>query len=244
MRIQVLSDIHAEFHADRGTQFIDEYLQPAGVDVLAIAGDMGVGSSLEWSLRRICKRYAKSVVLYVPGNHDFYRNSIDRVLTTLEQLDDSVDNFYLMNNRFLMVNDIPFVGSTLWFPKKKNYKHYSIQLSDFMLIEDFTPRVFDECRESMQFLNWHVSSKAVVITHHLPTHKSVSDKYQGDKLNMFFVCDMEKFIKKRKPRMWIHGHTHDSFNYLLGDTHVVCNPLGYVGRQLNEEFLANMMIDI
>ncbi len=37
----------------------------------------------------------------------------------------------------------------------------------------------------------------------------------------------------------IHGHTHDSFDYVLRGTRVVCNPRGYcryVGRPENVDF--------
>ena len=31
----------------------------------------------------------------------------------------------------------------------------------------------------------------------------------------------------RGPDLWVHGHTHDSFDYVLGWTQVVVNPYGY-----------------
>jgi len=34
--------------------------------------------------------------------------------------------------------------------------------------------------------------------------------------------------------LWIHGHTHDSFDYLVRDTRVVCNPRGYVKHDIQE----------
>ncbi len=30
-----------------------------------------------------------------------------------------------------------------------------------------------------------------------------------------------------KAVLWIHGHTHDSFDYVHNGTRVVCNPRGY-----------------
>ena len=34
----------------------------------------------------------------------------------------------------------------------------------------------------------------------------------------------------------IHGHTHNSFDYSVKGTRVVCNPRGYVGYQLVDGF--------
>jgi hypothetical protein len=35
-------------------------------------------------------------------------------------------------------------------------------------------------------------------------------------------------------QLWIHGHTHDSFDYLLNGTRIVCNPRGYARSGVNE----------
>ncbi|MEO8655932.1 MAG: metallophosphoesterase, partial [Ramlibacter sp.] len=35
-------------------------------------------------------------------------------------------------------------------------------------------------------------------------------------------------------QLWIHGHTHDSFDYRMNGTRVVCNPRGYAKNGVNE----------
>jgi hypothetical protein len=35
-------------------------------------------------------------------------------------------------------------------------------------------------------------------------------------------------------QLWIHGHTHDSFDYRLNGTRVLCNPRGYARDGVNE----------
>ena len=67
----------------------------------------------------------------------------------------------------------------------------------------------------------------VVVTHHLPSRRSVAPQFAGDPLNAFFLCDMERLILARQPLWWIHGHTHHPFDYQLGQTRVVANPRGY-----------------
>jgi Icc-related predicted phosphoesterase len=53
---------------------------------------------------------------------------------------------------------------------------------------------------------------------------------------------MEQMILALNPRLWIHGHTHTSFDYMIGDTRVVANPHGYPGE--NEEFNPSVIVEI
>ena len=36
--------------------------------------------------------------------------------------------------------------------------------------------------------------------------------------------------------IWIHGHTHESFDYHIGKTRIVCNPRGYASIEENKGF--------
>jgi len=50
-----------------------------------------------------------------------------------------------------------------------------------------------------------------------------------------------------KAHLWVHGHVHDSFNYLVGNCRVVANPCGYIqrdGTQENERFDPNLIIEL
>jgi predicted phosphodiesterase len=46
--------------------------------------------------------------------------------------------------------------------------------------------------------------------------------------------------------VWIHGHTHDSFDYSRNGTRVVCNPRGYVTRRgaENNEFDPALIVEV
>ena len=60
--------------------------------------------------------------------------------------------------------------------------------------------------------------------------RSCHEKYAGNPLNPYFCNNLDNFILDTKPFLWIHGHTHSEFDYFLGDTRVICNPLGYPGE--------------
>jgi hypothetical protein len=72
--------------------------------------------------------------------------------------------------------------------------------------------------------------KFVVVTHHAPSSESVAECYKSDTLmNGAFRSDLSDFILDRPQiKLWTHGHMHNSSNYWIGETRVVCNPRGYI----------------
>jgi Icc-related predicted phosphoesterase len=83
----------------------------------------------------------------------------------------------------------------------------------------------------------------VVVTHHLPSSKSIAPQYKGDPLNPCFASDLDSIFETYQPEAWIHGHTHSSFDYTSGKTRVVCNPRGYAETP-NPAFKDSLVIDI
>lgn len=73
----------------------------------------------------------------------------------------------------------------------------------------------------------------VVVGHHAPSRRSTKPRYAKDfHVNGAYSSDLEDFIQARPQiRLWTHGHTHNSFDYVVGSTRVVCNPRGYIGYE-------------
>ena len=86
----------------------------------------------------------------------------------------------------------------------------------------------------------------VVITHHAPSRKSIHPRFANSLLNACFISDAERLVHGSRTRLWIHGHTHDSFDYVLNGARVVCNPRGYAKNGVNENprFNANLVLEI
>ena len=86
----------------------------------------------------------------------------------------------------------------------------------------------------------------VVITHHAPSRQSIHPRFADSLLNACFVSDAERLVDGSRAQLWVHGHTHDSFDYVLNGTRVVCNPRGYAKDGINENagFDANLQIEI
>jgi len=70
----------------------------------------------------------------------------------------------------------------------------------------------------------------------LPSIRSIADRYRADPVSAAFASNMDGFILEHQPRLWIHGHTHESFDYEIGKTRVVCNPRGYASIEENKGF--------
>ncbi len=75
--------------------------------------------------------------------------------------------------------------------------------------------------------------KYVVCTHHSPSLQSCHPRYKHDHImNGGYHSDLEQFILDRPNiKLWTHGHTHEDFDYMVGETRVVCNPRGYIGYE-------------
>lgn len=225
VRLQLVSDLHFEFHADGGKSFIAS-MDPSGVDALVVAGDTNTFSGLTASLSALCERYA--CVLFTSGNHEAYGSSPAVVQGILDAVKKRHKNFHWLNNSTVMLKGVRISGCTLWYPPPQGHDlFFARQMNDYYLIQDFVPWVYDENKKSVEFLKREVSKADVIVTHHIPSQSCVSEEYQGSNLNHFFVYDMSEDILRGKPSYWLHGHSHVHYEAKLGDTVLARNPFGY-----------------
>ena len=75
--------------------------------------------------------------------------------------------------------------------------------------------------------------KFVVVGHHSPSKLSTKPQYENDVMvNGAYSSDLSEFILDHPQiKMWTHGHTHHEFDYMIGETRIVCNPRGYIGHE-------------
>lgn len=238
MRIQLLSDLHFEFHADKGRSFVDS-LDNYEVDVLVVAGDLVPHDRLIQSLSWLRKRYAH--VVFVAGNHEYYGSSPEELYEIRQRAAEELKNVHWLERSSVEIDGVRFVGATLWFDDLGGRKNY---ISDFRMIKNFEPWVYEEFRVSRDFLKSEVRAEDVVVTHYLPSYKSVAPQFKGSSLNCFFVSNVEDIISAQQPRLWLHGHTHASCDYKIDETRVVCNPFGYVGQETNQEFDERKILEV
>ncbi len=222
MKLAILSDLHLEYHEDEGAKFI-ESLNPEGVDVLVLAGDIAETEFLGAAIERFCAKYPK--VIMIPGNHEYYGSDAGTVTFNFETIEESHSNFHLLDNKILELGGRRFVGTTLWYPFVA--PHRTIKWSDFKYVRNLEDWIWIENKKSVDFLTDNVKENDIVITHYLPSPKCIAKKYKGDPTNAFYVTNMEALIEDRKPQLWIHGHTHTHVDIKIGETRVIANPRGY-----------------
>jgi 3',5'-cyclic AMP phosphodiesterase CpdA len=89
--------------------------------------------------------------------------------------------------------------------------------------------------------------KTIVVTHHAPHRLSLAERYADDPVSAGFVNHLPTLV--RAPvALWIHGHTHTAFDYVIDGTRVVCNPRGYLDRRTgqpeNPQFAWDKVVEI
>ena len=229
--IYELSDIHAEHWRDPNAfiKFL-EYIRPIEIaDVLVLAGDI-------WSLRdRTCLLYLDEFrkwaieIVYVPGNHEWFDTSVTpqgkETLTALhdEGLRVLGPDYY----ESFTYEGMRFVGSTLWYPDNPLVRKKLMDWCDQAFIRGFTKWWEKYQLLERQHLWNNIQEGDIVVTHMLPSWNCVSERFVADPYTCMFVSPMEDLILEKKPKIWFHGHTHDPVDITLGDTKILCNPIGY-----------------
>jgi predicted phosphodiesterase len=249
MKIRVLSDLHLEFY---------DWTPPAAeADVVVLAGDIHVGSrGLEWAR----KQFPTTPVIYVAGNHEFYGGQMSEVLAALREVADRL-GVHLLEADELVLDDTRFLGATLWTdfalygtgPGLLRSMDVAKQgINDFRLIRrDGGPFRPEHAREiHLAQVSWLEAKlnevfdgPTVVITHYLPLRQSIHPRYAGDPFNPAFASDLARLVKP-PVMLWIHGHTHESFDYVVDGTRIVCNPRGYLPMEPNSAFDPRFVVEV
>jgi len=247
MKLHILNDLHIEF---------EDFAPPAtDADVIVLAGDIGVGvGGLHWAENR----FPDSPVIYVPGNHEFYHHDI----TLIDELKaQAPDHIHVLNDDQVVIDGVRFLGSILWtdfslFGEADRFfamQQARQQMTDFSIIQNggqrFTPE--DAIRLHTASRDWLAAmlaepfdGKTVVVTHHAPSSQSVHPRYANDLLTPAFASNLENLMDGDRGPLWIHGHMHESYDYEIYGSRVVCNPRGYAPDALNPDFSPDWLIVI
>ena len=262
MRILVLSDTHFEFHKDRGKSFVD-YLwdenKHSPPDAVILAGDISSIDMLRASIKMFAEKFS-SDILFVIGNHELYGTTPQNALKKACRIEEDIERVYWLepyppdtetesttirkeDDGSPIDHEVCFIGGTLWFPipDKTARKDW---MNDFQQIYDFEPWVYEQHVLTAKYLLNNISRGDVVVTHHGPSLKSIHPRYEGSPINQFFASDLEWIINSRRPAIWVQGHTHESLDYKIGDTRIVCNPFGYVRESENPNFDPKLIIEV
>jgi predicted phosphodiesterase len=273
MKIKIVSDLHLEFA---------DLMLPnnEGADVLVLSGDIMIAEDLHdhphfdfnpyshgafadlgrkqqrvATFRDFLKRCAFQFphVVYVAGNHEFYNGKFYKGIQYLRDECAKYPNVYFLEKDTKIIDDIVFVGGTLWTDMNKHdpLTLHAVRdmMNDFRLIKNdqkgFTPlKPADTVirhRETLQYIKHivseHKDKTCVVVGHHSPSFQSCHPQYANNYLmNGAYHSDLSEFIIDHPQiKLWTHGHTHHPFDYVIGETRVVCNPRGYENDGYSEQ---------
>jgi Icc-related predicted phosphoesterase len=242
-RLRIFSDLHLEF--------VDWIPPPVAADAIVLAGDISVGlQGVQWARRQ----FPETPVVYVPGNHEFYGARLPDALEELRAEAQRLGVHFLDGDECIL-GGTRFLGTTLW----TDYELYgsapadleramadaAIEMNDFRMIqwtggEPLAPALVRDMHLTgvawlAERLAEPFAGPTVVVTHHLPHRQCIHPKYEGTRFNPCFASDLDHLV--RAPvALWVHGHTHESIDFLVNGTRVVCNPRGYLPHEPNPSF--------
>jgi len=251
-KIIILSDLHIEFGL-----FSIPPTENEKETIVILAGDIGIAANnntYNTFIHDTCKRF--HTVIWVLGNHEHYKSNFWKSKEILCYDNSSYVNLHIAEKETIIVDDYAFICATLWTNVQNKNANAIVQIghsiNDFNLIStndsdphnkilltpDDTINDFEQATEFIfQEINiQHDNNKIpIVVTHHGPSYLSVHPRFAACTINAAFVSDLDADIIRTKPRIWIHGHTHDSFDYQIGVTRVIANPRGYVSKHSSSE---------
>ena len=280
MKVALCSDLHLEFQ-DINIQNT-EY-----ADVLILSGDILVAEDLHnhpevhlmdpVNIPNLGRRQAIALrfrdfikrcsfqfphVVVIAGNHEFYHGNWKASIQYLRDEYSKFPNVYFLEQDFKVIDDVTFIGGTLWTDCNKGdpltLNALSGMMNDFRVIRNDEKAYIKLKPENTVYRHRQTvgyfktvladrkDSKVVVVGHHAPTFNSVHEKYRNDQLmNGGYASDLSEFILDNPQIvLWTHGHMHDPFDYMVGTTRVVCNPRGYAGHDAQADVFQVKFLEI
>jgi predicted phosphodiesterase len=280
MKIALCSDLHLEFQ--------DINLKNTeGAEVLILSGDIMVadymhdhpapdpyssnglrefGHKMMMSvrfrdfLRRVSFQFPH--VIYVAGNHEFYHGKWKGSLDDLRFQCSQLPNVYFLERDVKVINEVSFIGATLWTDCNKGdpltLHALTDMMNDYRVIRN-DERGYTKLRpahtmyrhqQTLSYLKAVLPDmkdrKVVFVGHHGPSAMSTHPRYVTEVLmNGGYRSELsEMILDNPQIVLWTHGHMHDPFDYMIGTTRVVCNPRGYAGHDEQADVFQLKFLDI
>lgn len=241
MKYCLLSDLHIGFFP---------YNEPfPEAEILLLAGDifeMGAisGESAScWNnvhdfFRRACDHFEK--IFIIPGNHEYYGADID----SFERLYGLFLGIFepkvtpMLMDSVILPDGTKLIATTLWTDfhrgDPKTMLSFSQMLDPKRIRSGGDPlssaKVSAMNRKAVAWLEKEMAAadgECIVMTHHAPSYRSIHPRFKdAGPINGCFSSDFTNLMDP-KVKVWVHGHTHDSFDYIANKTRILCNPLGY-----------------
>ncbi len=285
MKIRVYSDLHLDWFVIKNPDFmekhalvegksmIDLFWTPPHLDtdkdtVLILSGDIWEGiKPVLWGHFSYLKElsYRFKYILVVPGNHDYWGESIKSLVPKANNLlkDMNVQNVKYMDKDCFKVDDVLFVGTTLWTDMNKMNPLAMFDMPRIMrpdskiiyqtfetYIDRFTSQKWvQEHYDAVDYIKMmcelNRDSKIVVITHHAPLNMLTDPAYEGDLSNAYYSSDLSNLILDNENIiLWTYGHIHYQRDVKFEHCRIVNNCVGYLDELGVNERVKHEVIEI
>lgn len=259
MKLLVYSDLHIDV-----CPLVVPQRAIKEADLIVLAGDICPGvRSVQWAQ----EAFAGKPVVFVIGNHELYGGNVSRTSIEIKKATKG-SNVHVLDSEAVVIDGVRFIGTTFW----TDFKLFGSSMAelgtalhvakncmaDFSCITHGTTGWMTPA----QSVHLHRVAKAwlqeeiersvfhagptVVVTHHAPAWGSLAPRWAKDPVSPAFVSRCEDLVAKAEG-LWIHGHTHQAFDYTIDKCRVVCNPRGYKTKDGGGEvtgFDSHLLVDL
>lgn len=236
MKLQLYSDIHAEF----GHDFVPEW--DAASEVLLLAGDIHICRKLEAFESFLAKLKGWKQIYIIMGNHEAYGELYQQAVSDMQYTCAKLGIHFLNDDLVNLGGNKWLFGGTMWTnlsnPLVANQvqvslnDYYKIKWFDgtnyFKLNTRITTQMFFKFKERLNNALHELPKDAevIVMSHMAPHINSSLGCYKANALTPAYFTDMSEFFGDQV-KYWVHGHMHNSSDYTVNGTRVLANPYGY-----------------
>ena len=250
--IHILSDLHLEFE--------DFHPVVTDVDIVILSGDIDIGTrGLSWARQK----FPDCEIIYVAGNHEFYRHHYQELLQQFRVESDQYHIHFLEKDE-LILQGIRFLGCTLWtdyecsegLTQEKALLDLECRIADHRLIQvddDDGNSVYFSTRHAWQIhrdsvawlrrklLDEQFDGNTVVISHHGPSQFCEHKLFGANELAGAFYSDLPDLMEQAD--LWIYGHTHSNLDIKINQCRLLSNQKGYPNERV-DDFNENLILTI
>jgi predicted phosphodiesterase len=272
VRLLLLSDLHLELSDLRLSDHLRFDVAVLAGDIVCPGHRMA-----EWVARSPVLRRARAVVA-VAGNHEYFDSVQQREALAMQRAAQAsaAPPLHWLDGTANVIDGVRFLGCTLWTDFALRIDTDSGPVSDVQRGIDVAQRCMADYRcitwaeadsarprplTPQDTLRLHQAQRAwlarqlaepfagptVVVTHHGPHRGSLATRFAANWVSAAYMSELpESFFAV--PVLWVHGHTHSSHDYRIGNCRIVCNPRGYQTADMplpeNPGFNADLVVDL
>jgi len=225
---ELISDTHLNMWKYKPDQIDDIFTKKS--PNLILAGDIGDpdDASLHTALDIARRNYER--VIYVVGNHEFYRicpgskKTPASVIAWFNKLDDQWSNFHFFYRRTEVYDGLRIIGATGWSSSPKG--------------TEWANSISEEGHKDRKFIEETLSKskEPVLVVTHYPSTLDVLQENFKNKITQYDYAQNLEYMFRYPLHTWMFGHVHQVHDFTVpysstmsgaGSVRVLCNPYGY-----------------